>query len=256
MSDSDEKASGGGIGEADAVLLSAYLDDELSDDEKAALERRLAAEPGLKAELDALRASGDALRQADALGTPASNESALYLTTVRRRLQEEWPDEDLPVAAALRPSRLRHLALICAAGLAAVLLLTFIIGLLQRLGLPTPSGWSARPLEGKVAIERRERIVLALDQELLLVGDRLHLDHGELAEMAGPADLTVKLSGPAVLRCDAHGLFLERGHAEIEGAAGSASALQLTTPDGRIHPEGNGDFNFVVDVNDQKHDAP
>ena len=79
-------------------------------------------------------------------------------------------------------------------------------------------------------------------------GDRVYLDHGERAEMAGPADLTLKLSGPAALRCDANGLFLERGHAEVEGASGSARALRLRTPDGHLRPDGDGAFSFEVDV--------
>ena len=254
MSKPEDKASDTGISELDAVLLSAYLDDELLPKEKAALEKRLRNEPNLKAELQALRASGDALRKADEIGAPAPAESASYLTTVRRRLKEEYPDEGLPVAPAVRPSPIRRMAILCAAGVAAMILLSLIVGLLQSLGFPSPSGWSARPLEGKVAIERRDRIVLALEEELLLVGDRLHLDHGEHAEIQGLANLSLRLSGPAVLTCGAKGLFLERGHLEVEGGAGTAWALRLRTPEGRLRPDGDGPYRFEVEVGSRGQD--
>ncbi len=55
---------------ADLELLSAYLDDALTPQERAALERRLAAEPVLHAELEALRAVVSRVRALPTLTAP------------------------------------------------------------------------------------------------------------------------------------------------------------------------------------------
>ena len=55
---------------ADLELLSAYLDDALPPEDRAALERRLAAEPDLRAELAALRAVVDRVRALPTLTAP------------------------------------------------------------------------------------------------------------------------------------------------------------------------------------------
>jgi anti-sigma factor RsiW len=61
-----------GIRLTDLELLSAYLDDELSPRERAALEARLAVEPALQAELDELRRTVQILRAAPLLTPPRS----------------------------------------------------------------------------------------------------------------------------------------------------------------------------------------
>jgi hypothetical protein len=61
-----------GIRLTDWELLSAYLDDELSARERAALEARLAAEPALQAELDELRRTVQVLRATPLLTPPRS----------------------------------------------------------------------------------------------------------------------------------------------------------------------------------------
>lgn len=254
MADQDHNHN---LSETDAILLSAYLDGELSAEERATLEVRLSREPALNQELEAMRSGGELLRQVDAMHTPQLADPAACLTTVRHQLRAACPDEGLPVAPALRPSRIRRLSIVALAGVFLVLLLGLVISLLQRMGLPTPCGWDARPLGGTVAIERRDRIVLALDREILLVGDRLHLDQKEEALLSGPSGLRLRVTGPAILRCDGHAaIFVEQGHVEVEGQAFSASALHLTTPDGRIRPEDKDAFDFVVDVKEKRAVAP
>lgn len=58
--------------ERDLKLLSAYLDNQLSVAERVALERRVAAEPALRAELEELRATAAALRALTPLRPPRS----------------------------------------------------------------------------------------------------------------------------------------------------------------------------------------
>ena len=58
--------------EDDLELLSAYLDDQLSSDERARLEQRLQAEPELHAELEELRATTTLLLALPAVIPPAS----------------------------------------------------------------------------------------------------------------------------------------------------------------------------------------
>jgi anti-sigma factor RsiW len=58
------------MNDADFILLSAYLDDALSEAERRALEARLHAEPGLQTALDQLRATQAVLRAAPQLAPP------------------------------------------------------------------------------------------------------------------------------------------------------------------------------------------
>jgi|GEM_PF-588765 len=58
--------------ERDVELLSAYLDNQLSVAERVSLERRLGAEPRLRAELDELRATTSMLRDLDPVRPPRS----------------------------------------------------------------------------------------------------------------------------------------------------------------------------------------
>src|SRR5512142_1925233 len=61
-----------GIRLTDLELLSAYLDDELSSRERARLEARLAVEPALRTELEALRRTVAVLHAAPEVTPPRS----------------------------------------------------------------------------------------------------------------------------------------------------------------------------------------
>lgn len=237
----------GRVTEGDAVLLSAYLDGELNADERAALEARLEREPRLRQELDALRTGGKWLRAADeAEGPPAP----ARLAAVSKALSAGKALEELPVAPALKPSKLRRTVLVAAGVFLGLIALTVVLAVLQILGLPTPCGWRVTPASGKVAIQRGERIVLALDAQGLMVGDRIHLDAQETATLDGPAGLHAQLSGPAVARFEPLGaVFLEAGRMNVMGPdAASALALRLNTPDGVVLPERTGAFVFEIEV--------
>lgn len=56
--------------EQDLITLNAYLDGELSNPERTAIEKRLAAEPDLRAELESLRVTVSALGQMEHLRAP------------------------------------------------------------------------------------------------------------------------------------------------------------------------------------------
>jgi hypothetical protein len=56
----------------DILLLSAYIDDELTDDERVTLERRLSDEPDLRRELDSLRTTTMLLHDLPSVSPPRS----------------------------------------------------------------------------------------------------------------------------------------------------------------------------------------
>ncbi|WP_129670896.1 anti-sigma factor [Candidatus Chloroploca sp. Khr17] len=81
-------ASKANLSEHDELLLSAYLDQQLTVAERVNLERRLEREPPLKAELEALRATVASLRELETVVPPRSF-TLDPATTVRPRFA--WP---------------------------------------------------------------------------------------------------------------------------------------------------------------------
>lgn len=77
------------LAESDLELLSAYLDNQLSVAERVSLERRLAAEPRLRAELEELRATTALLRSLEPVRPPRS--FTLDPATAPRRVPSIWP---------------------------------------------------------------------------------------------------------------------------------------------------------------------
>lgn len=74
----------------DLELLSAYIDNQLADHERLALETRIGAEPLLKHTLDELRTTVSTLRAVRAIAPPRSFMLDPALATVRRRWSL-WP---------------------------------------------------------------------------------------------------------------------------------------------------------------------
>jgi hypothetical protein len=103
------------LNDADLELLSAYIDSQLGDSERAALERRLTQEPVLRGVLDELRATVGLLHDLEPLRPPRSFMLAVPATAPRRFWGFQWP----AIASAL-------VALVC--------LLTFSYALIRSSG--------------------------------------------------------------------------------------------------------------------------
>jgi hypothetical protein len=103
------------LNDADLELLSAYIDRQLGDSERAALERRLSQEPVLRGVLDELRATVGLLHDLEPLRPPRSFMLAAPATAPRRFWSFQWP----AIASAL-------VALVC--------LLTFSYALIRSSG--------------------------------------------------------------------------------------------------------------------------
>jgi hypothetical protein len=103
------------LNDADLELLSAYIDSQLGDSERAALERRLAQEPVLRGVLDELRATVGLLHDLEPLRPPRSFMLVVPATAPRRFWRFQWP----AIASAL-------VALVC--------LLTFSYALIRSSG--------------------------------------------------------------------------------------------------------------------------
>lgn len=79
------------LNDTDLELLSAYIDSQLADSERAALERRLSQEPELRGVLDELRATVGLLHELEPLKPPRSFAIAAPATAPRRRWSFQWP---------------------------------------------------------------------------------------------------------------------------------------------------------------------
>lgn len=237
------------MSESDAVLLSAYLDGELDAGERAALERRLESEPGLKAELEALRASHDVLQAAAGPGREAVPARSDQFSTFGSRLAHAVPNE-LPVAEALQPSKFRRGLILFACAVAALIALGFAGRVMDRMGGPKPSGWSLTVPGEKITFIRQGRVMTVQGHESFLAGDRLLLDPQASAELRGPENLKAVLRGPATITLERFALYLEEGRLAVEGEGpGAAHILNLHTPDGAVRPKPNeGPFRFEVDA--------
>ncbi|MBI3828061.1 MAG: zf-HC2 domain-containing protein [Planctomycetes bacterium] len=248
----EPRAEGGGSGplpEADAVLLSAYLDGELDAAERAALDRRLESEPGLKAELEALRASHDVLQAAAGPGRETIPARSDQFATFGSRLAQADPGE-LPVAAALQPSKFRRAFILFACVVAALIALGFAGRVMDRMAGPKPSGWSLTAPGAKITFIRAGRVMTVQGHEAFLAGDRLLLDAQAAAELHGPEGLKAVARGPATLTLERFALYLEEGKLTVEGEGpAAAQILNLRTPDGAVRPKANdGPFRFEVEA--------
>jgi hypothetical protein len=114
------------LNDADLELLSAYIDSQLDDSERAALERRLTQEPVLRGVLDELRATVGLLHDLEPLRPPRSFMLAVPATAPRRFWRFQWP----AIASAL-------VALVC--------LLTFSYALIRSGGGGTASAPASAP---------------------------------------------------------------------------------------------------------------
>src|SRR5690349_2239103 len=78
------------LNDTDLELLSAYIDQQLSADERAALERRLEQEPALRQALDELRATVGVLRELAPARPPRSFALDPRVVAPRRAWSFPW----------------------------------------------------------------------------------------------------------------------------------------------------------------------
>src|SRR3954465_14309890 len=79
------------LNDADLELLSAYIDRQLSDGERAALERRLSQEPALRGALAEARATGALPPDLEPVRPPRSFTIAAPAAAPRRFWSFSWP---------------------------------------------------------------------------------------------------------------------------------------------------------------------
>lgn len=243
------------VPEADAVRLSAYLDGELTAEERDALERRLAAEESLRKELEALRASKGLVRAVEVEAVAGGRAPSSAFATFGSRLSMAAPDE-MPVAPALRPPRLRRVLTVAAAGSFGLVLLGIAGGILENFSGPPPCGWQVGKQNGKSTILREGRAVRSNEWQRLHLKDRFCLEAGSPAEFQGPWGLHATLSGPAALVFEEDfGLYLEFGKLELNAEARDLPSewsddipFSVRTPDGSLKPRPKDGLRFEVSV--------
>ncbi|MCK6473259.1 MAG: zf-HC2 domain-containing protein [Planctomycetes bacterium] len=237
------------VTEADAVLLSAYLDGELSGDEHRAIEARIAAEPPLRDELEALTAGRRMLIGAENESTSLLHPSQTFLAFGKSKLANAAPGE-LPVAPALKPPRMRRTLLVLGAVVFALLVMRGAGRVLRMLAAPERSAWQMTAVSGTWQVERDERMVSFENPAALQVGDRLYLDHLQTATLESPGGAVCTLEGYAKVRFQGSGgLFVEEGLLQIEAKDERAAAdldKAVRTPDGAVNLRGAGRLRVQV----------
>ncbi|MCW8129873.1 MAG: hypothetical protein KIS92_05910 [Planctomycetota bacterium] len=243
----DAAAGGGGLSEADLVLLSAYLDGELEGAEREALAGRIEREPALKAEYQALRASHDVLIAAarpEVSALPAPSES---FAAFGSRLSRALPDE-VPVAEALQPSWFRRIFLVGLCAFGGLLALLLVGRFVDKMGGPKPSGWALNSPGAKVKFIREGRVMNADGFEHFLAGDELLVDAQASVLVQGPVGVKVTASGPAKVSFWPGEVHLEEGRLAVEGTGMAArDSFFVRTPDGDVRANGDEEhFQFEV----------
>lgn len=237
------------VTEADAMLLSAYLDGELADGERRAIEARIAAEQPLRDELEALTAGRRLMIGAENESTSVLHPSQTFLAFGKTKLANAAPGE-LPVAPALKPPLTRRTLLVLGAVIFALLVMRGAGRVLRMLAAPQRSTWQMTAVSGTWQVERDERMVSFENPAALQVGDRLYLDHLQTATLEAPGGAVCTLEGYAKVRFEGqHGLLVEEGLLQIEAKDdGQASAIEnaVRTLDGAVNLRGAGRVRVQV----------
>ncbi len=226
------------VSETDAVLLSAYLDGELSEDEKIQLEKRLAEEPRLKQEWLQLQAEHKLILAADPTKKQSAEPVSDTFSKFGSKLALALPSA-LPVAPALRPPRLRRALTIMAGLIFGLILLGALTEKKGSGNRQTWSGWRVAGLEGKVLIYRDGKVLDCKKDRKVNWGDRVELTLNSTLTLYGPSELRCTLSESAIMAWRVDGeMRLESGKAYVRASNRKAiQALKLSTPDGDVLPD-------------------
>lgn len=194
---------------ADLELLSAYLDDELAPAERAALERRLAADARLRAELEALRGVAARVRALPVLAAPRDFRLDPAVYGRREAGGLRMPIRNVP------PRRLYGWASALSAAAAALVLLVGVLGLLGSGALPYAEAPARQQAAAPLTLTGEAQIALAPTATILLT-------------------LTPLEAGEAIRAMEGTPLPPNALAAEsaIAGAEAAAPAAEATTFDG------------------------
>ena len=250
MSDS---TPAGEISEADEILLSAYVDGELTETERAGLEQRLKLEPRLQAELESLRAHGSVLKALD----PGESQTTAGFKAFRNTLATAAPDE-IPTAPALPAPRVRRFLVIGACLFFALLLPVVLKQIANKNRATEISAWRLEKLDGRGHVERGGRVYEISAGEWLHLSDTLMLEpngrEDGVAVLKGPydssisAEIDARLSPSLLVNAD-NSVRLDEGRFTVEYANEEAAKMvKLSTPDGTVNPQGKAPWKMEVAV--------
>jgi anti-sigma factor RsiW len=170
----DRVDSADGNGSDDDALLTAWLDGQLSAEARAALDRRMAAEPGLRARLDVLRAGERDFEAAYAALLAAAPAERLKAMLAAKR-------SDRRSNRASGPASRRWLAVAAALVLFAGGGIAGYVASVALTPEPESPGWRQVVADYHALISPETILVIsedpeALSAELLAIGDRMALD--------------------------------------------------------------------------------